>query len=235
MPTQNSKQINGQLNWWDRSNRRKSGDFISKFHAVNILFDLHRVHICLRVQTMFKTHMITLSTPHIQGRKWHFNGDPRWHLLCAVTSAVREWSITLGCFHLCQSLTEERSYTKATLCYSRAAGWGDYGITQLFHYCGCGPARFNRWNILLISQQQTGAFSPAAAHGGTVRYVWKQLRGHGFCPVPSQHGFGPNPLNKQLWSQLAELSNGICLKCERVQFPTCQLWKMNFHMLHICH
>lgn len=166
--------------------------------------------------------------------KLHFNGDPRWHLLCAVTSVEREWSITLGCFHLCQSVTEERSYTKAFFFYSRAAGWGDYGITQLFHYCGCG-ARFNRWNILLISQRQTGACSPAAAHGGTVRYAWKQLRGHGFCPVPSHHGFGPNPLNKQLWSQLAELSNGICLKCERVQFPTCQLWKMNFHMLHICH
>lgn len=167
--------------------------------------------------------------------KRHFNGDPRWHLLCAVTSAVREWSITLGRFHLCQSLTEECSSTKVTLGFSRAAGWGDDGITQLFHYCGCGPARFNRWNILLISQQQAGACSPAAAHGGTVRCAWKQLRGHGFCLVPSQRGFGPNPFNKQLWSQLAELSNGICLKCERLQFPTCQLWKMNFHMLYICH
>lgn len=154
----------------------------------------------------------------------------QWHLQWESEASLWDASICVS-----HSPRRERSYTKVTFSSSRAAGWGDYGITHLFHYCGCGPAQFNRWNILLISQQRAGACSPVAAHGGTVRYAWKRLRGHGFCPVPSQHGFGPNPLNKQLWSQLVELSNGICLKCERAQFPTCQLWKMYFHMLYICH
>lgn len=172
--------------------------------------------------------------------KWHFNGDPRWHLLCAVTSAEREWSITLGCFHLCQSLcqsvTEEHFYTKAFFFFFTAGQQAEV-ITELHNY--------STIVAVVLHGLLDGTF--CSYHGGRrvlvhqrlhteeLWYARKLLRGRGFCPVPSQHGFGLNRLNKQLWSQLAELSNGICPKCERLLFPTCQLWKMNFHMLHICH
>lgn len=105
--------------------------------------------------------------------------------------AVREWSITLGWFHLCQSLNETASLDQGYFlpCCSTAAGWGDYWITQLFHYYVLGPEWFNRWNISLISQQQLGACSPVTAHGRTVWYLaaWKQLRGHVFCLAVTPH------------------------------------------------
>lgn len=48
-----------------------------------------------------------------------------------------------------------------------------------------GPAWFNSWNSLLISQQQSGACSPVSAHGPTVSDLaasWEQLRGLRFLP-----------------------------------------------------
>lgn len=91
----------------------KSGYFISNFHAVNILFDLQRVHICLRVQALVKTHkccwnkifihMITLSTPDIQGRKndtlMEIRGGiffVQWHLQWGSEASLWDASICVS-------------------------------------------------------------------------------------------------------------------------------------------
>lgn len=66
-----------------------------------------------------------------------------------------------------ESLYTRAAFTFCLLCYSRAVEWGDYWIAHLFHYHGCGPARFIGWNISLISPQLC-ACSLLTAHVKTV-------------------------------------------------------------------
>ena len=121
------------------------------------------------------------------------HGEP---VLCAVTYGSEGLKHHSGMILSLTSVFTLRLFIYLSMnlfilpCYSSAAVWVDCWITQWFHYYGLGPAWLNRWNILLIWQQQLGASSAVTAHRTTVWFLaaWKQLRGFhscsdGFCPV----------------------------------------------------